>query len=89
MATSNVNYLDFLFPGIIGMSVMSIAVNGTVGQSARNRATGVFRKLATTPISRIEWNAARIINQTIILMMSLAVSILAAWLIFDISRIST
>ncbi len=53
VATSNVNYLDFLFPGIIGMSVMSIAVNGTVGQSARNRATGVFRKLATTPISRI------------------------------------
>ncbi len=84
VATTNVNYLDFLFPGIIGMSVMSIAVNGTVGQSARNRATGVFRKLATTPISRIEWNAARIINQTIILLMSLAVSIVAAWLIFNI-----
>ena len=85
VTTSNVSYLDFLFPGIIGMSVMSIAVNGTVGQSARNRATGVFRKLATTPISRIEWNLGRIITQTITLMLSLAVSLAAAWAIFGIS----
>src|SRR5271157_272078 len=85
VTTNSVNYLDFLFPGIIGMSVMSIAVNGTVGQSARNRATGVFRKLATTPISRVEWNLGRIITQTITLMLSLAVSIAAAWLIFGIS----
>jgi ABC-2 type transport system permease protein len=84
VATSNVDYLNFLLPGIIGMSVMSIAVNGTVGQSARNRATGVFRKLATTPISRVEWNLGRIINQTIILLMSLAVSLAAAMVIFNL-----
>lgn len=84
VATSSVSYLNFLLPGIIGMSIMSIAVNGTVGQSARNRATGVFRKLATTPISRIEWNLARIVIQTIILIMSLAVSLIAAFLIFGI-----
>ncbi len=40
VTTNSVNYLDFLFPGIIGMSVMSIAVNGTVGQSARNQGHG-------------------------------------------------
>jgi ABC-2 type transport system permease protein len=85
VATDNVSYLYFLFPGIIGMSVMSIAVNGTVGQSARNRATGVFRKLATTPISRVEWNLGRIITQTITLMLSLAVSIAVAWAFFGIS----
>jgi ABC-2 type transport system permease protein len=67
------------------MSVMSIAVNGTVGQSARNRATGVFRKLATTPISRIEWNAARIVNQTIILILSLIIPIIIAILVFNIN----
>lgn len=84
VTTSSVSYLVFLFPGIIGMSIMSIAVNGTVGQSARNRATGVFRKLATTPISRIEWNLGRIIVQTIILIVSLAISLIAAFLIFGI-----
>lgn len=84
VATANINYLDFLLPGIIGMSIMSSAVNGTVSTTARNRATGVFRKLATTPISRIEWNAGRIITQTIIIMISVAVSITVAWLVFHI-----
>ena len=84
VATSNINYIDFLLPGIIGMSIMSSAVNGTVSTTARNRATGVFRKLATTPISRIEWNAAKIITQTIIIMLSVAVSLTVAWLMFHI-----
>jgi ABC-2 type transport system permease protein len=84
VATANMNFIDFLLPGIIGMSIMSSAVNGTVSTTARNRATGVFRKLATTPISRIEWNAARIINQTIILMLSISISLIVAWLVFGI-----
>ncbi|HMK45739.1 MAG TPA: ABC transporter permease [Methanocella sp.] len=84
VATANISYLDFLLPGIIGMSIMSSAVNGTVSTTARNRATGVFRKLATTPISRIEWNAARIITQTIIIMISVSVSLTVAWLVFHI-----
>jgi ABC-2 type transport system permease protein len=84
VATSNINYIDFLLPGIIGMSIMSSAVNGTVSTTARNRATGVFRKLATTPISRIEWNAAKIITQTLIIMLSVAISLTVAWLMFHI-----
>jgi ABC-2 type transport system permease protein len=84
VATASISYIDFLLPGIIGMSIMSSAVNGTVSTTARNRATGVFRKLATTPISRIEWNAARIITQTLIIMLSVAVSLAVAWLIFGI-----
>ncbi len=67
VATQSISYLAFLIPGIVGMSIMSSAVNGTVGMMAHNRATGVFRKLATTPMSRLSYNAGRIITQTIIL----------------------
>jgi len=84
VTTSSMNFIDFLLPGIIGMSIMSSAVNGTVSTTARNKATGVFRKLATTPISRLEWNAAKIINQTIILMLSISISLIVAWLVFGI-----
>lgn len=84
VTTASINYIDFLLPGVIGMSIMSSAVNGTVSTTARNRATGVFRKLATTPLSRIEWNAARIVTQTLIIMLSVTVSLIVAWLIFGI-----
>jgi ABC-2 type transport system permease protein len=84
VATQSISYLAFLIPGIVGMSIMSSAVNGTVGQMAHNRATGVFRKLATTPMSRLSYNAGRIITQTIILMMSTAIALFAGYLAFGV-----
>jgi ABC-2 type transport system permease protein len=84
VATQSVTYFAFLLPGIIGMSIMSSAVNGTVGMMAHNRATGVFRKLATTPMSRLSYNAGRIITQTIILIMSTAIALFAGYLAFGV-----
>lgn len=84
VATQSISYFAFLLPGIIGMSIMSSAVNGTVGTMAHNRATGVFRKLATTPLSRIGWNAGRIISMTIILMISTAIALFAGYLAFGV-----
>ncbi|OPY26110.1 MAG: ABC-2 family transporter protein [Methanocella sp. PtaU1.Bin125] len=84
VATQSVSYFAFLLPGIIGMSIMSSAVNGTVGMMAHNRATGVFRKLATTPISRVVWNAGRIIQMTIILMISTAIAMVAGYMAFGV-----
>ncbi len=84
VATASISYLDFLLPGIIGMSIMSTSLYGTVGASASNRAKGVFRKLATTPISAIEWNASKIIYQTIVMVLTVALCLLVGWLAFGI-----
>jgi ABC-2 type transport system permease protein len=45
----------------------------------------VFRKLATTPISKVEWNASRILTQTITLLLSVIVSLTVARLLFQVS----
>ena len=84
VTTQSISFLAFLLPGIVGMSIMSSAVNGTVGTMAHNRATGVFRKLATTPMSRIGYNAGRIVTQTIILMLSTAIALFAGYLAFGV-----
>lgn len=83
VATSSMSYADFLLPGIIGMTIMVTCVPAAVGNSAKSRARGVFRKLATTPLSRIEWNAARIIVQTIMLLVSMAISLTVAYIVFQ------
>lgn len=84
VATSAMKPLDFALPGIIGMSMMMSAITSTVGVNVKNRARGVFRKLATTPMSRLEWNVSKIIVQTIITVLSVAVSLAAAYLAFGI-----
>ena len=84
VATASISYLEFLLPGIIGLSIMSSALMSTVGLSASNRSKGVFRKLATTPISSIEWNAAKILYQVIVMVVIVALCLLVGWLVFGI-----
>ena len=77
--------LEYSFPGILGIGIMMTAIMPTVGVNAKNRARGIFRKLATTPISRIEWNASpRSRSQAIITLMSVTLSLAAAWLLFGL-----
>lgn len=84
VATASISYLEFLLPGIIGLSIMSASLMSTVGLSASNRSKGVFRKLATTPISSIEWNASKILYQVIVMVIIVALCLLVGWLAFGI-----
>ncbi|MCD1294202.1 hypothetical protein CUJ83_04230 [Methanocella sp. CWC-04] len=84
VVTSGISYIEFLVPGIIGMCMMFSAVNLTAGTMVRYQVTGISRKLETTPMSTIEWNAYRIITGTIIVFLSVAVTLFAAWAIFGV-----
>lgn len=82
-ATSGMSYFDFLLPGILAFFIMT-AAQMAAGTIVHYRRSGVFRKLSTTPLSNMEWIAARIIMWTILTLLTLAVAIFAAWLIIGI-----
>ncbi|BAI60637.1 ABC transporter permease protein [Methanocella paludicola SANAE] len=83
-AEGGVNYMGYLLSGILGMCIMFSALNETMGTISRYRANGVFNMLSVTPMSTIEWNLARIISGTFIVLLSVAVALIAAWLAFGI-----
>jgi ABC-2 type transport system permease protein len=82
VATAGTNYVDFLLPGILGIAIMGSAVDLTVGFVARLRAAGIFRKLAMTPMTRVEWNISRVVTGTMIVALSIMLSLAVAWLAF-------
>ncbi len=82
IATAGVNYMDFLLPGILGIAIMGSAVDLTVGFVTRLRLAGIFRKLAMTPMTRIEWNVSRAITGTLIVILSVGLSLIVAGLAF-------
>lgn len=82
--TGGVSYMGYLLSGILGMCIMFSALNETMGTISKYRANGVFNMLSVTPMSTIEWNLARIISGTVIVLMSVAVALAAAWLAFGI-----
>jgi ABC-2 type transport system permease protein len=79
-----VSYMGYLLSGILGMCIMFSALNETMGTISKYRANGVFNMLSITPMSTIEWNLARIISGTIIVLLSVAVALGAGWLAFGI-----
>jgi ABC-2 type transport system permease protein len=83
VATPGMSYFDFLLPGILAIAIMS-AINMAIGAITQLRDNGVFRKLATTPLSNTEWIAARIITWTITVIITLILAMFVAWLVFGI-----
>ena len=66
-------FLDFFVPGIIGLTVMTTCVFNVQGTISRFRANGIFRKLATTPMTPFEWLLSRILWHLFISFLTLAV----------------
>jgi ABC-2 type transport system permease protein len=87
VVTSGMSFLAFLLPGIIGIIICTAGLSGTVSESAHNRTNGIFRKLATTPISRIKWNISKIGYRTILMMLSIVVIMIVGWLLFGLSPV--
>jgi len=66
IAPERFSFMDFFIPGMIAMSAMTTSIFSAVEISSRYREAGIFRKLATTPLRRIEWILSRTIYLIII-----------------------
>ena len=78
-------YIDFFLPGVIGLMTMTTTINWTVGLMTRYRENGIFKKLATTPMTRMEWLTTQILWQLIVVFISLAVIMAVGILVFGMS----
>jgi ABC-2 type transport system permease protein len=78
-------FLDFFVPGIIGLTIMTTCVFNVQGTISRFRTNGIFRKLATTPMTPFEWLLSRILWHLFISFLTLAVIMGFGVLIFGMS----
>lgn len=56
----NLQYIDFLVPGIVAMMIMSNNLNGVAGQIAAWRERGILRRMQSTPLNASSFIAAQI-----------------------------
>lgn len=56
----NLQYIDFLVPGIVAMMIMSNNLNGVAGQIASWRERGVLRRMQSTPLRASTFISAQI-----------------------------
>ncbi len=82
--TAQYNFIDFFLPGVIGLTAMTSTVNWMVGLQTRYRQNGIFKKLATTPITQMDWLVSLILWQIATVFMSVVIILAVGILAFDV-----
>ena len=78
-----IRYIDWLFPGILGMNMMFSALWGVGYVVVRYRKTGVLKRLKATPLTAFEYLSAQLVSRLCVLMFSLILVWIGCDLIFD------
>ena len=66
-----VRYIDWLFPGILGMNMMFSALWGVGYVVVRYRKNGVLKRLKATPLTAVEYLSAQMLSRIFLLMFTL------------------
>jgi ABC-type multidrug transport system permease subunit len=68
-----IRYIDWLFPGILGMNMMFSALWGVGYVVVRYRKNGVLKRLKATPLTAMEYMAAQMLSRIFLLIFTLVV----------------
>ncbi len=85
IVTRNVRYIDFFIPGVIGMTLLTSGVFGAVNTNGRYRELKIIKKLATTPLSKIEWILGMVGYQMFLAAISITVILVFGYLVFGVT----
>ncbi|BBO80332.1 transport permease protein [Desulfosarcina ovata subsp. sediminis] len=78
-----IRYVDWLFPGILGMNMMFSALYGVGWVVVRYRKNGVLKRLKATPLTAFEYLAAQLLSRIFLLMVTLTIVWVGCDLILD------
>lgn len=68
-----IRYIDWLFPGILGMNMMFSALYGVGYVIVRYRKNGVLKRLKATPLTAMEYLTAQMLSRLFLLLFTIAV----------------
>lgn len=77
---SRIRYIDWLFPGILGMNIMFSAFFGVSYVIARYRRNGVLKRLKATPVTAFDYLSSQLLSRVAVL----CFSTLVVWLGCDL-----
>jgi ABC-type multidrug transport system permease subunit len=77
-----IRYIDWLFPGVLGMNMMFSALYGVGWVVVRYRKNGVLKRLKATPLTAFEYLAAQLLSRIFLLMFTLVIVWIGCDLIF-------
>ena len=68
-----VPYVEWLFPGILGMNMMFSALFGVGYVVVRYRKNGVLKRMSVTPVRPLEFLGAQVLSRIFLLLITTAI----------------
>lgn len=81
----NARYVDFLTPGILGMTIMQLGISSVAFAFVVDRQRGVIRRIMATPISRRSFIAAHVLYRLIVSIIQVLILLAVAVLVFKVT----
>ncbi len=85
VAGRNLRYVDFLTPGILGMTIMQSGISSVAFAFVVDRQRGVIRRILATPISRRNYLAAHVLQRLVTLILQVLILLGVALLMFNVN----
>ncbi len=76
----NLNYIDFLLPGILSMSIMQMGIFGVAFGFVSLKKRGILRRLSVTPIKPADFIVAQVATRVVVLMLQIVLMVAAGML---------
>lgn len=82
-ATNSLSSFDYIFAGLLSFSILSLGIFGLANTFPAEKKAGTFRRLRAAPITAAQIIGATAINYLVTGLMSVALMVIAALLVFD------
>ena len=89
VAGRNLKYVDFLTPGIVGMTIMQLGVASVMFSFVVDRQRGVIRRIMATPISRRNYMAAHVLERLLLAIVQVLILLAVAVFAFKVSIVGS
>ncbi len=76
--------VDYLLPGIVAAFIMTNGILGVAPVVSEYRRRGLVKRLATTPLRRVEWILGNVMTQTVLGFLLTAVAIAVGYVAFGV-----
>lgn len=83
LSKKEIPYIEWLFPGVLGMNMMFSALFGVGYVVVRYRKNGALKRLSTTPVTPFEFLTAQIVSRMFILLVTTVIVYVGCALIYN------
>lgn len=85
----NLRYVDFLTPGILGMTIMQLGISSVAFAFVAERQRGVIRRIMATPISRRNYIGAHVLMRLVLAVLQVLILLAVAVFMFRVTVVGS